>query len=189
MLPFYQNIPFICIFLCMIGAIVMPLCRSGRQACRATITLCIVTATLCFMLANVLVTHAESFSFQMGHFPAPWGNELFVAPLDAVLCAVFASVMGLSLMGGEVTMRHDILDAKQPFFCTMMLMTLASLLALTVTNDMFTGYVFMEISTLAACAIVMARDSGKMVAATIRYLILSLLGSGLFLISKWPVMQ
>ena len=182
MLPFYQNIPFLCIFLCMIGGILMPLSKSGHRACRATITICAVVATLFFMLTNVLVSKGESFTFLMGHFPAPWGNELFVAPLDALLCAVFASVMGLSLLGGEVTMREDILNSKQPFFCTMMCMTLASLLALTTTNDMFTGYVFMEISTLAACAIVMAKDSGKMVAATIRYLILSLLGSGLFLI-------
>ena len=79
-------------------------------------------------------------------------------------------------------MQEDILEPKQPFYFTMLCMILASLLALSFTNDVFTGYVFIEISTLAACAIVMARDTEKTVAGTIRYLVISLLGSGLFLI-------
>ncbi len=182
MLPLYYNIPFLCIFLCMIGGITMPLQKSGKRAYRLTIAICLVTFALFALLCAILTLHQESFSYKMGHFPAPWGNELYVGPLDAMLCAAFALVMALSLLGGEVTMCEDIMPEKQNFYCTMMCMILASLLALSLTNDMFTGYVFMEISTLAACAIVMAKDSGKMVAATIRYLILSLLGSGLFLI-------
>ena len=58
----------------------------------------------------------------------------------------------------------------------------ASLLSLTYTNDAFTGYVFIEISTIAACALVMAKDNGPNLIATIRYLFMSLVGSGLFLI-------
>ena len=59
---------------------------------------------------------------------------------------------------------------------------LAALLALTYTNDVFTGYVFIEICTIASCALVMAKDNGPNLIATIRYLFMSLLGSGLFLI-------
>ncbi len=183
MLPFYHNIPFFCIFLCMIGGIIMPLHKNGRHALRMTEVICFVVCALFAALCLFLTHLGECFSYQMGHFPAPWGNELFVGPMDAMLCALFALVLGLSLLGGTNGMQSDILPQKQTFYCTMMCMTLASLLALTTTNDLFTGYVFMEISTLAACAIVMARDTGPMIAATIRYLILSLLGSGLFLIA------
>ena len=40
---------------------------------------------------------------------------------------------------------------------------------------------FIEISTIAACALVMVKDSGPTLVATVRYLFLSLLGSGMFL--------
>ena len=56
------------------------------------------------------------------------------------------------------------------------------MLALIYTNDLFTGYVFVEINTIAACAIVMLRDSKETLVATARYLALSLLGSGMFLL-------
>ncbi len=46
-----------------------------------------------------------------------------------------------------------------------------------------TAYVFVEINTLCACGFVAAKNTRKAIAATIKYLIMSLLGSGLFLIS------
>ena len=182
MLPIYQNIPFVCIFLCMIGGITMPLQKSGRSALRTAVGICFTVCILCGALCGILYVKDESFVYLMGHFPAPWGNELFVGPLEALLSSVFALVMALSILGGKRTLEEDILEPKQPFYFTMLCMILASLLALSFTNDVFTGYVFIEISTLAACAIVMARDTPKTIAATIRYLVISLLGSGLFLI-------
>ena len=182
MLPFYYNIPFICIFMCMIGGITMPIQRSGRAAMRTALGICLTVSALCGLLCAILVAKGESFVYLMGHFPAPWGNELYVGPLEALLGCVFSLVMAMSILGGKQTMYEDILAPKQPFYFTMLCMILASLLALGFTNDVFTGYVFIEISTLAACAIVMARDTEKTIAATIRYLVISLLGSGLFLI-------
>ena len=182
MLPVYQNIPFVCIFLCMISGISMPLFKKGRSAYRLMLFVCAVVTVLSFILMARLSINEEYFVYQMGHFPAPWGNELSAGPLEAMLCVMFGSVMGLSLLGGRKTMTEDILEAKQKLYFTMISMLLASMLAMTYSNDIFTDYVFIEISTIAACAIVMARDTAKTIAATIRYLIISLLGSGLFLI-------
>lgn len=182
MLPIYQNIPFVCIFLCMVCGITMPLQKNGRTALWTAVAACLTVSLLCCCLTVILYTGEESFVYQMGHFPAPWGNELYVGPLEAMLGMTFSAVMALSLLGGRRTLMEDVLPPKQPFYFTMMCMIMASLLALSFTNDVFTGYVFIEISTLAACAIVMARDTEKTIAATIRYLVISLLGSGLFLI-------
>lgn len=59
---------------------------------------------------------------------------------------------------------------------------LASILALVYTNDLFTAYVFVEINTIAACAIIMIRSNGHCLVAASKYMIMSLLGSGLILI-------
>ena len=176
MLPWYQNIPFVCIFLCMITGIVMPLFTSGTAARRVTISVSGIVCLLSVVLTCILFSRDERFVYKMGHFPAPWGNEIAAGPLEALLCAIYALVMALSLLGGGSGIDSDILAPKQPLYLVMMNMLLAALMALTYTNDIFTGYVFIEISTLAACAIVMARDTAKNIAATIRYLVISLLG-------------
>ncbi len=182
MLPWYQNIPFICIFLCMISGILMPLFRKGKTAFFFTFSLCCITAALSAVLVVILWQGGERFVYKMGHFPAPWGNEIAAGPLEALLATMFSSVMALSLLGGKNSISEDILEPKQPLYFVMLCLLQAALLALTYTNDIFTGYVFIEISTIAACAIVMSRDTAKTIAATIRYLVISLLGSGLFLI-------
>ena len=89
--------------------------------------------------------------------------------------------MFLSLVGGMRGINDDIRPTRIPLYYTMMNFLLSSMLALIYTNDMFTAYVFIEINTICACSIVMAKDSGMTVVATIRYLIMSLLGSGFFL--------
>mgnify|MGYP002233801489 CR=1 FL=1 len=51
------------------------------------------------------------------------------------------------------------------------------------TNDLFTAYVFIEIMTLTACALIMSRQNGRTMVSAMRYMIMSLLGSGLTLIA------
>ena len=54
-------------------------------------------------------------------------------------------------------------------------------MALVYTNDLFTAYVFVEINTIAACGLIMIRQNGRCIEAAVRYMIMSLLGSGLLL--------
>ncbi|MBQ6982468.1 MAG: hypothetical protein IJQ15_08595, partial [Synergistaceae bacterium] len=55
--------------------------------------------------------------------------------------------------------------------------------ALTYTNDLFTAYVFIEINTIAACAIVAVKEGPETSRAALRYLVMSLVGSGLVMIA------
>lgn len=182
MLPWYENLPFACIFACMLCGILLPVCKKGKTAFRISLCVCAAVSVLFAVLTVILAVRGDGFTYMMGHFPAPWGNELFVGPLEALLCLMFSSVMTLSLLGGRKSADEDVLDPKQKFYYVMLMLLLASMIALSCTNDIFTAYVFIEISTIAACASVMARDTAKTIAATIRYLVISLLGSGLFLI-------
>jgi multicomponent Na+:H+ antiporter subunit D len=178
-----ENYPFFSIFACMVAGILCAVIKKGKTAWYLTIGVCALTALLSALtLAAVGEGDGYAFVYTMGRFAAPYGNAIRVGPLQALLTMVFAGVMALALTGGSRDLFHDVQEKKLPLYCTMCCMTLASLLALTYTNDVFTGYVFIEISTIAACALVMAKDTGPNLIATIRYLFMSLLGSGLFLI-------
>ena len=144
--------------------------------------LTVITAMSAVLLVHLTKT-GESFTFMMGHFPAPWGNELRAGPLEALLALCFCVVMAFSIIGGSRNIFEDILPEKQNLYFIMMNLLMSSLLALIYTNDIFTAYVFIEINTIAACAIVAAKDNSETLVATVRYLVMSLLGSGLFLIS------
>ena len=177
----YENFPFFCIFLALLCGILTTLVRDGKKARWLTLLMLLICAG---MNASVLVgtsLRGESFRYAMGAFPAPWGNELRAGPAESLLCTVFCLVIVFSLLGGGKDLEEDILPEKKNLYYIMMDLLAASLFALSYTNDLFTGYVFIEINTIAACSIVMAKDSGQTIVATIRYLIMSLVGSGVFL--------
>ena len=182
MRPFVENFPFFSIFLAILAAIVTATIRSGRAAYWVTIGVCAVSAALNACVLEYTYLGDLSFTYTMGRFLAPYGNAINCGPLQAMLTTSFSLVMAASLAGGRRDLFQDVLPEKQRLYFVMVDMLQASLLALTYTNDVFTGYVFIEISTIAACALVMAKDNGPNLIATIRYLFMSLVGSGLFLI-------
>lgn len=182
MRPFYENLPFLTIFLPLLCGVASAAIRDGKKAYRLTLISAAAVAVLSAALLYFVYTQDASFTYTMGRFAAPYGNAVKAGPWQALLCTMFAVVMGLSLLGGGHSLFHDILPEKQGLYFVMANMTLAGLLALVYTNDMFTAYVFIEITTISACAMVMAKDTGPNLIATIRYLFMSLLGSGLFLI-------
>lgn len=182
MRPIAENIPaFSILFMLLISVISLVPKKENtvyRMTAAALTILLGVSVYLCLYLSG-----GSSFTYPMGEWGAPWGNELRAGQLEALMAAVFAFVMLMSLIGGRAGVRHDIPEKKQGFYYIMFDLLTASLLALIYTNDLFTGYVFIEINTVAACALVMAKEDGAAVAAAVRYLIMSLAGSALFLMS------
>ncbi|MBP3486006.1 MAG: sodium:proton antiporter, partial [Oscillospiraceae bacterium] len=182
MRPFAENFPFFCIFLALGAGILSAVLPGGRAARRLTLTVCAADFLLSAGVLAYTYGGQISFVYTMGRFPAPYGNAIQGGPWQALLAMTFSSVMGLSLLGGSRDLFRDVRPDRQPLYFTMVDLTLASLLVLTYTADVFTGYVFIEISTLSACALVMAKDSGPNLVAALRYLFMSLLGSSMFLL-------
>lgn len=183
---FAYNIPFASIFLLMIAAIITPLLPNRdripeKLSCYVIGFVGILSA--CLLYSLTISGQTLSFNFPMGHFPAPWGNELRAGPLEAVLSLVFCAAMLLSLTGNFSSTAEDISPNRRQIFCVLVNLLTASLLALTYTNDLFTAYVFIEINTIAACAIVAVKEGSETVRAALRYLIMSLVGSGLVMIA------
>lgn len=183
MINWFHNIPFFCIFIAMVAGMVTPFLRSPRLARALHITVLVVSLGCSALLLGYTMDTGASFTYMVGHYPAPWGNELRGGPLEALMGVMFSGVMLLSVLGNGRSLGEDIKVEKQPLYYVMMNMLFSSLLALIYTNDLFTAYVFIEINTITACAIVMAKDGKETVRATLRYLIMSLLGSGLILIA------
>lgn len=176
-----QNFPFFSIIMCLASGVLSSV-LSGKAAKRLCITLVSAIGVMnVFVLLFVLRTQ-ESYTFMMGHHPAPWGNELRIGVLEALLAVFFCVIMLLCLLGGLKRIFIDVEDSKANLYFVMIDLMLSSLLALIYTNDLFNAYVFIEINTIAACALIMIRNNGHSLVAAAKYMIMSSLGSGLILI-------
>lgn len=176
------NLPAISIFLCMLCAIFTP-AVSGRTAKKMTVLLLCAVSIMSFLVLRYTLRTGGSFVFLMGRFPAPWGNEIRGGILEGLLATLFAIIMLSSILGGMKHIDIEIDPHKLNLYFIMVDLMMASLLALIYTNDLFTAYVFVEINTIAAAGLIMIRQIGRTYVASMRYLMMSQLGSGLFLMS------
>lgn len=176
-----RNFPFFSIMLCMFCAIISSV-LSKRAARVATKLVLVTTFVLSLILTINLHSTNESFVFLMGHFPAPWGNEIRAGQLEGIMAMFVCVVAFSSITAGQHAIDRDVEGKKVNLYYILTCLMTASLLALIYTNDLFTGYVFIEINTIAGCGLIMIKNTGKSIVTAIRYMVVSLIGSGLFLI-------
>lgn len=177
----WQNIPFFSIILCLFSAAVTSVLkrRAARTVCLSVMSLVLIF-TVCLIRMTGLTGTATTF--MMGHFPAPWGNEIRFGVLEAVTAAGFTLIFLLSLAGGHHRMEEQLENSKENLYYVVCELLEAALLAQVYSNDLFTSYVFVEIMTIAACSLITARTRGTTLVSAMRYMILNLMGSGLFLL-------
>ena len=143
--------------LTLVSGILVPLLRREGGALRLVRGVQLGVAGLSALLLARLSGAGASFSYPMGHIPAPWGNELRAGPLEALLALTFSVVMLLSLSGGAEDLRRDVRPDRQGWYCLLMQLLFGALLAMVYTDDLFTGYVFVEIAAVTACIAVAAK--------------------------------
>ena len=181
-MQFVQNVPFFSIMLCMVCGIVSSM-LPGRAAKWVTAFLGAAVAAMNGWLVSFLAKAPQSYVYLMGHFPAPWGNEIRAGMLEAVLAVCFSLILMLSMLGGMRKMTEQVHHSKLNLVCVMLDLVLAAMMSMLYTNDLFTAYVFIEIMTLASCALIMSKQNGRTLVSAMRYMIMSLLGSGLTLLA------
>ncbi len=179
-MDFICNFPFFSILLSLFSGTICSI-LPGKAAKIVNRVVIITVGILSGILLVYLLDSGESFVYWMGHFPAPWGNEIRAGVLEAGMALFFCIIMYLSMAGGAHKLFDEVEESKHNLYYILINLLLSSLLALVYTNDMFTAYVFVEINTISACGLIMIRQVGRTIEAAVRYMIMSLLGSGLLL--------
>ena len=148
-MSFVQNFPFFSIIIAMFSGIISSV-LDAKKARNLSLAAIMVTTGMSAAVLVFCLRTGESYTYMMGHFPAPWGNEIRAGVLEGLTAFFFGVVMLLSVVGGLDHTAKDVEKTKQNLFFIMIDLMLSSLLALIYTNDLFTAYVFVEINTIAA---------------------------------------
>ncbi len=180
-MSFITNFPLFTIVLSLFSGVLCTM-LGGKAARRYTICYECVLIALAACILTYTVRTGAAFTYVMGEFPAPWGNEIRAGVLESLLALAFLIVMLCSMLGGARFIDIDLDESKVNLYYTLINLMTAAIMAILWTNDIFTGYVFLEILTLTSCGILIVREIGRTTLAAIRYMIFNLLGSGLFLL-------
>ena len=177
----WKSIPFALILLPLALAALTSILKD-KQAQRLSVFVLGLLTALAAVFTVLMIRYDGSYTYRMGHYSAPWGNEIRAGVTEAVTALCFLAVMLFSFLGGLHKQRADIRTGKQNLYCVLIMLMTSALMAEVFTNDMFTAYVFIEIMTISAAALIASRTKGHTLVASVRYMILNMVGSGLFLL-------
>lgn len=128
------------------------------------------------------ILNGQTFVYQMGGWPSPYGIELGVDAFSALMLLVVTGASSLALLAGRSSLDADIEEERQPLFYAAWLLVLAGLVGIPVAADAFNIFVFMEISSLASYVLIAGGRDRRALPAVFKYLIMGTIGATFYLI-------
>src|SRR5690554_2203105 len=137
----------------------------------------LVSGTSALYLAEV-----GPFSYFPGGHPLPWGIEISVDWVAVYMQLTINFIAFMVLIYSKADLIREVEQGAISWYYTLFFLLMAALNGLALAADLFNIYVFTEISSLTACALVAIKSQRQCVEASLKYMILSTLGSGMVLL-------
>lgn len=151
-----------------------------KKALAKTLTLCALAIGIILSVGMIMTTMNGS-AIKMVIGTEPWNVSLSAGPLESFMALLF-TVIGFLIMWASTTMiEHDVEEGKIPMYYALICSLIATLCAVVFFDNMVNIYVFIELSSFAAAGIVIIKNQPENLRAGLKYLTLSILGSGLVL--------
>lgn len=171
-----EHLPVLLIIIPFLSAPLALLLRNGRIA----FGIAVAATWAALWLAVQLLTQVLDVgvvSYHIGGWEPPWGIEYRVDALNAFVLLLVALIGAVAAPYMGKSAAQEIEASKLPAFYSAFLLCFTGLLGITVTGDAFNVFVFLEVSSLSAYALIaMGRDPRALTAA-FRYLIMGSVGA------------
>ncbi|MCU7939415.1 MAG: monovalent cation/H+ antiporter subunit D family protein [gamma proteobacterium symbiont of Bathyaustriella thionipta] len=142
-------------------------------------------SALAFVISCILLQQVMSSGiiiYELGGWEAPWGIEYRIDPLNAFLLLIITAISTVVLLAAHTSIQQEIPRERQTLFYILYLLSLAGMLGIVATGDAFNVFVFLEISSLSAYALIALGKDRRALWAAYQYLIMGTVGATFILI-------
>jgi len=176
-----EQLPALIVIVPLLTALVTPLIAYlSAKLLRAVVTGAILVSNLSAMGALLRVLAEGPWHYRFGGWAPPWGIEYVIDPLSGGMAVLISFISLVVAVYSGPFLKEDTWLRKGIFYALYLLLT-AGLLGMVVTGDAFNLYVFLEISSLAAYALI-ASGGEKATVAAFRYLLIGTVGASFYLL-------
>jgi multicomponent Na+:H+ antiporter subunit D len=174
--------PPLLVIVVLMSAFLMPaFAHFRRQFCGPAAVVTMVAALIYSVHFALITLDGQVISYAAGGWDAPWGIEVVINPLSAFMLVVISFVCLLILIYSLSSLEWELPEKGIGWYYTIFLLLVASMMGMAITNDLFNMYVFIEVTGIAACALVLAKGGRMATEASFKYLLLATVGSGFVL--------
>lgn len=170
------NLPALLVVLPLIAAPICVLLRRGTLAWIIAWIASWASAAIAIALL-IKVLDSGTISYALGGWPAPWGIEYRIDPVNAFVLVLVSFVAAIIVPYARRSVGVEIRSEQHYLFWSAFLMCLAGLLGVTITGDAFNIFVFLEISSLATYILIAFGRDRRALVASYQYLIMGTIGA------------
>ena len=127
------------------------------------------------------VIASGTIQYRMAGWAPPFGIELRIDLMNALILLVVACVALVNLAAGHRFVLSDLADREGTFY-TVYLMFVTGLLGVTATGDLFNLYVLVEITSLSSYALLAMGNPDRSPLASLNYLFIGVIGASFYLL-------
>ncbi len=146
----------------------------------------LIVSSIAFLISVALlqqVMESGPISYELGGWEQPWGIEYRIDELSAFLLLIVSAVSTVVLLAAHTSIQAEIAEDSQMMFYVLYLLSLTGMLGIISTGDVFNVFVFLEISSLSAYALIAMGDGRRALWASYQYLIMGTIGATFILIA------
>ncbi len=145
----------------------------------------LIVSGLAFLISILLLQQVMAtgvISYELGGWSAPWGIEYRIDKLNAFLLLIISAISTFVLFAANISIEKEIPQNKHTLFYVLYLLSLTGMLGIVATGDAFNVFVFLEISSLSAYALIAMGKDRRALWASYQYLIMGTIGATFILI-------
>jgi multicomponent Na+:H+ antiporter subunit D len=138
-----------------------------------------------FLISSLMlqqVMASGTIIYELGGWDAPWGIEYRIDQLNAFLLLIISAISTVVLFAAHTSIQKEIPADRHTLFYVLYLLSLAGMLGIVATGDAFNVFVFLEISSLSAYALIALGKDRRALWASYQYLIMGTIGATFILI-------
>lgn len=173
--------PVLILLVPLATALIVPfLCLASARGAR-TLTFVAVSGSLFFSVTCLRESlRSGALHYHLGGWPPPFGIELVLDPLSGFMATLVSGIALLAtLYSGPFLTGWSV--GRVGTFYSVFCLLVVGLQGIVITGDLFNLYVFLEISSLAAYAL-LSKGGSRSIVAVFRYLLIGTLAASFYLI-------
>ena len=176
-----EHFPVLVIVLSLLSAFTMLLAGWWNKKVCLPISLATISVQLfmAFFILQRVVTGGKIY-YRLGGWAPPWGIEYVIDAFNAYVLVIVLFICLLAVIFATRDMERTYPHKIVTFYVVFQLLV-TGLCGITITGDIFNLYVFLEISALAAYALI-AVAGGRALKASYNYVIMGSIGACFYLL-------
>ncbi|MFO7951988.1 MAG: proton-conducting transporter membrane subunit [Bacillota bacterium] len=182
-MSFEQHFPALIVAILFGIAFLSPILHRWARVISAPALIAALFITLIMAVSLLIqVYQGGEFTYHMGGWPPPYGVEFKVDYIRAYMLLIVLAVSFWIMVYALKDLVYELKSEIMGWYYSLYALLVGSMTGIALTNDLFNLFVLIEICAISACAIISIKEDRACFEASFKYLILSAMGTGCFLL-------